>query len=68
MKLFTCCCDWSFVIGRKRVYGAIYAMGIGDFPSALANTQQMMTRKQFAENYSDCAACLEGHHHHIDDR
>ena len=64
MKLFKCCCGWSYVIGRKRVYGAIYPMGIGDFPSALSSTQRMMTRAEFADNYADCAACLDGHHKH----
>jgi hypothetical protein len=64
MELFKCCCGWSYVIGRKRVYGAIYPMGIGDFPGALANTQRMMTRVEFADWYSDCAACYGGRHKH----
>lgn len=64
MKLFKCCCNWSYVVGKKQVYGAIYEMGIGDFPTALANTQWMMTREQFEYYYADCAACLEGKHRH----
>ena len=64
MRLFRCCCGWSFVIGKKQVYGAIYRMSIGTYPDALANTQRMMTREAFEENYSDCAACYSGAHHH----
>jgi len=64
MRLFKCCCGWSFVIGRKHVYGAIYPMGIGDFPGALASTQHMMTRAEFEDMYADCAACHAGGHHH----
>jgi hypothetical protein len=64
MELFRCCCGWSYVIGRKQVYGAIYRAGIGDFPDQLANTQRMMTRAEFEDWYSDCAACYRGHHKH----
>ena len=64
MRLFRCCCGWSYVIGREKVYGAIYEMGIGDFPGALAPTQRMMTRAVFEDWYADCAACYEGQHHH----
>ena len=65
MKLFKCCCGWSYAIGKKQVYGAIYAMGIGEFPNALANTQRMMTREEFTDWYADCAACYEGEHRHV---
>ena len=64
MRLFRCCCGWSYVIGRKNVYGAIRQMGIGDFPRALAPTQKLMTRAAFEAYYGDCAACHEGLHHH----
>lgn len=64
MKLFRCCCGWSYVIGKKKVYGPIYKMGIGTYPTALSNTQRMMTREQFEDENSDCAACLEGNHRH----
>jgi hypothetical protein len=64
MNLFRCCCGWAYVIGRKQVYGAIYPVGIGDFPDALANTQRMMSREDFGDWYADCAACYDGRHKH----
>ena len=64
MRYFTCCCGWSYVIGKRNVYGAIWPMEIGDFPSALSNSQRMMTREEWADWYSDCAACHAGKHHH----
>lgn len=64
MKLFQCCCGWSFVVSRKRVYGAIYSIGLGEYPQALANTQRMMSRAEFDDWYGDCAACLTGQHWH----
>ncbi len=69
MKLWRCSCKWSYVIGRKNVYGPIWPMGIGDFPDALSNTQQMMTRAQWEDEYSDCAARYAGEcQHHDRDR
>lgn len=64
MKLFHCCCQWSYVVGRKKVYGAIYPAGLGQFPDLLANTQRMMTRAQWEDLYADCAACYGGQHKH----
>jgi len=64
VRYFTCCCGWSYVIGRKRVYGAIYPTGIGEFPGNLAPTQRLMTRAEFEDSYADCAACHKGQHHH----
>lgn len=64
MRYFTCCCGWSYVIGKKRVYGAIWPCGIGDFPGMLSSSQRMMTREQFGDLYSDCEACYLGGHHH----
>lgn len=64
MKPFMCCCGWSYVIGKKRVYGPIYEMGIGDFPKALSNTQRLMNRAAFEDQYADCAACYAGAHKH----
>jgi hypothetical protein len=64
VKLFRCCCGWSYVIGRKKVYGAIWPMGVGSLPGALSPTQRMMTRAEFQDWYADCAACHEGKHHH----
>jgi len=64
VKLFTCCCGWSYVVGKKRVYGPIYSMGIGTYPSGLSPCQRMMTREAFEDQYADCAACHAGDHHH----
>ena len=64
MTLFRCCCGWSYVVGRRKVYGAIWPMGIGDFPDALSNSQRMMSREEWADQYGDCFACFAGHHHH----
>ena len=64
MKLFQCCCGWSYVIGKRNVYGAIYPAGIGEFPGLLADTQRMMTRETWADWYADCEACYSGEHHH----
>jgi hypothetical protein len=64
MRLFHCCCGWSYVVGKRKVYGAIYPMGIGDYPDALANTQRMMTRAEWEDWYGDCAACFTGTHRH----
>jgi hypothetical protein len=64
VRLFACCCEWSYVIGKRRVYGPIYRCGIGDFPEMLASSQRMMTREQFEDEYADCAACADGSHKH----
>lgn len=64
MRLFRCCCGWSWLVGKKRVYGAIYRAGIGEFPELLANTQRLISREQWADEYADCAACLAGKHNH----
>ena len=64
MRLVKCCCDWSFIIGRKHVYGAIYPAGLGQFPDLLSNTQRIMTREQFKEDYNDCWAHYKGKHKH----
>lgn len=68
MRLLRCCCGWSYVIGRKQVYGAIYPMGIGSFPDALSSTQRMMSLEQFKEEYADCAAHFNGQHQHGEQR
>jgi len=64
MRLFRCCCGWSYVIGKKQVYGPIYPVGIGAYPGALASTQRMMTRAEFEDWEPDCAACASGNHKH----
>jgi len=52
------------VIGKRKVYGAIWPTGIGQYPDALSPTQRMMTRAQFKDWYSDCWACATGRHAH----
>jgi hypothetical protein len=47
------------------VYGAIWAMGIGEYPDAISPTARMMTRAQFEDFYSNCAACYAGKHNHL---
>ena len=64
MTYFTCCCGWSYVIGKRRVYGAIWPCGIGDFPAMLSPTQRMMSQAEWSDWYADCAACHAGKHHH----
>lgn len=55
MRMYECRCGWSYVVGKKRVYGPIYRTGIGDFPNDLAPSQRMMTRKEWKDRYGDCA-------------
>lgn len=65
MRYFTCCCDWSYVIGKKKVYGPIWPIGIGTYPDALSNSQRIMSHEMFKEGYSDCSACASGSHRHV---
>jgi hypothetical protein len=61
MKLFTCCCGWSFVVRKKRVFGPMYELGsLGHFsgPNGCHHAGRMMTREEFADEYADCAAEL----------
>ena len=67
MKLFTCCCTWSFVTGKKQVFGPIYNVDLpGHFtgPNGCMHVGRMMTREEFADDYADCAACEDGTHGH----
>jgi hypothetical protein len=64
MRLFACCCGWSWVIGKRKVYGPVYAMRIGDYPQALSNTQRMMMRKDWEGEHGDCSGCAAGAHRH----
>lgn len=64
MKLVTCCCNWSYVIGRKKVYGPIWAAGLGEYPDLLNSTQRIMPRSRFEGDYADCAAHIAGKHRH----
>jgi hypothetical protein len=57
VKYFICTgCGWAYVVGKKRVYGPIFAAGIGDYPALLSPVQHMMKRDEFENRYSDCAA------------
>jgi hypothetical protein len=53
VKLFTCTCEWVFVVGRKRVFGPMFP-GPGEH-NAYWHVGRMMTREQFADEYADCA-------------
>jgi hypothetical protein len=64
VRFFTCCCGWSYVVGKRRVYGAIWPMGIGTYPDALSPSAQMMTRAVWKDWYADCVACYTGAHQH----
>lgn len=64
MKLIKCCCEWEFVVGKKHVFGPIYAMGIGAFPTAKNEGMRMWTREEFAEMYADCDAHISGNARH----
>lgn len=64
MRFFTCCCGWSYVVGKRHVYGAIWPMGIGTYPDALSPSARMMTRAEWEDWYADCVACYTGAHHH----
>lgn len=55
MVLFKCTCNWAFVVGKRKVYGPIYEMGIGTYPHALNNSQRIMRRADWADEFSDCA-------------
>ena len=67
MRVFDCCCKWRFVIGRKRVYGPIYAIGLpGHYtgPQGCHTQGRMMTREEFDDWYADCSVCADGKHKH----
>ena len=67
MKVFDCCCRWRFIIGHKRVYGPIYAIGLpGHFtgPHGCHTQGRMMSRAEFDDWYADCSACADGKHKH----
>lgn len=48
MRLFKCQCDWTYVIGNRRVFGAIWENGD-------ATHAHMMSVEQWEDNYADCA-------------
>ena len=58
MQVFDCSCKWRFIIGKKQVYGPIWAIGLpGHFTGATGchTRGRMMTREQFEDEYADCA-------------
>jgi hypothetical protein len=58
VKLFDCPCKWRFLVGKKKVYGPIYAHDLpGHFtgPSGCHTQGRMMSREQFEDDYADCA-------------
>lgn len=54
MREFICTCDWMFIVGRKRVFGPVFKAP-GEH-QAYWHVGRMMTRKQFKDQYGDCAA------------
>ena len=58
MEVFDCSCSYRFIVGKKQVYGPIYAIGLpGHYtgPHGCHARGRMMSREDFAEQYSDCA-------------
>jgi hypothetical protein len=52
MRYFDCPhCAWSYIIGRKRVYGPMYQT----FPGIPGHQPRMMTRAEFKKLYNGCA-------------
>lgn len=61
MIVFDCTCKWRFIVGKKRIYGPIYPIGLpGHYNGehGCHSRGQMMGREEFEENYSDCNAQL----------
>jgi hypothetical protein len=59
--VFDCTCKWRFIVGKKRVYGPIYPIGLpGHYNGehGCHSRGRMLTREEFEENYSDCNAQL----------
>lgn len=44
MRFYTCNCKWSYVIGRRKVFGPLYPDSV----------PRMMSRKEFKLWYGDC--------------
>ena len=57
MILFTCTCDWKFVVGKKQVFGPMFR-GPGEH-QAYWHIGRMMTRSEWEDEYGDCALRLE---------
>jgi hypothetical protein len=52
MNLFTCTCQWKYLVGKKNVYGPIT-------PGYAAYAARMISRERWQEEYGDCAAQFE---------
>jgi len=65
MRLWKCCCEYSFVVGSKQVYGPIVPMGLSGHDGCLMTIQRMMPAEEFRDDYADCAACYDGSHKHV---
>lgn len=48
MKEFMCHCKWTFIVGKKYVYGPI-------FEDKSAQAARLMPREEFDDGYGDCA-------------
>lgn len=48
MKVFTCRCKYTYIVGKKNVYGPIT-------PNKSADAARLMTHKTWKEQYADCA-------------
>lgn len=48
MRIFTCRCEYRYIVGKKNVYGPI-------FPNKSAGVARLMTRKEWKGQYADCA-------------
>jgi hypothetical protein len=59
MVIFDCQCGYRFIIGKKQVYGPIFAHNLpGHFtgdPGGCYSRGQLMTCEQFRDHYADCA-------------
>lgn len=49
MKVWTCRCEWTWVIGKNKVFGPI-------FEDNTASTARLQPRKLWQDLNSDCAA------------
>lgn len=49
MRVFDCQCGWRYIIGETHVYGPLWDQGWNK------NIGHLMTKEQFADDYSDCA-------------
>lgn len=55
MKLFKCTCGWSYIVGKRKVYGPIFGPPTTAIAVRDASCAHMMTRDEFKGGYGDCA-------------